>query len=289
MLISAFCKKKYLPEFALAAIGAAALAVILYVAPDALAAVQPKRSCSGKTFDHARWADTRARAIRQLGIEAVPLILREVPKEAPFHFETVCALSRLGPGAIPALIEALDDANIEVQLVALRALASFSFETDSRSAELVEALSHLLTHPSNDVRYGVILLLGRIQCDRSLAVPGLINALSDPGTDPEEDPVYVRQGAAYLLGKIGPHGAAAVPALREAINDPTSGIQQEAAIALWRITHDSTLVLSHLSRMLGGTNVVLRHQAIAALGRIRRDSGYHSSDDELGGKALEPN
>jgi hypothetical protein len=62
-----------------------------------------------------------------------------------------------------------------------------------------------------------------------------------------------------------------VPALGEALLDPKSGIQQEAAVALWRISRDTNVVLPKLTLMITNSSVRVQRQAIAALARIERE------------------
>jgi HEAT repeat protein len=230
-----------------------------------------RRGCSPAELA-ARAEQTRA-LIARSGVEAVPAVLQGVPEEAPFHFETVLALSQLGVPAVPHLAAAVETSEPPIQVVALRALTCLAPRLGAVQAQqLVPTLVRSLQDGSEEVRFATILLLGRINACREAAVPALIAALAEePSLDAEDDPVYLRQGAAYVLGKIGPAAKPAVPDLTRLLADRGSGVRQEAAIALWRITGDTNAVLPYVRRMFEEADPLSREQASILMHRITRD------------------
>lgn len=210
-------------------------------------------------------------AVRDLGVQAVPVILRGIPEEGSFHFESVSALSQLGGKAIPDLLAGLDDTNPGVRLVALRALAGLRSELPTHAQTVLPALIKRLDDPDLEVRFADILLLGRLNIDRSSAVPALTAALTAQNGEADEDPIYIRQAAAYVLGKIGPAAQSALPELSRVLSDPSLLVQQEAAVAIWRITRETNGVMQQLSGLLRQSDPCSRREAVVAMARIQRD------------------
>jgi hypothetical protein len=62
-----------------------------------------------------------------------------------------------------------------------------------------------------------------------------------------------------------------VPDLTRLLADRGSGVRQEAAIALWRITGDTNQVLPYVRRMLEDADPLAREQASILMHRITRD------------------
>ncbi len=215
---------------------------------------------TGNNFAH--------RAIEEMGPRAIPVIFGRVPTEGPFHFDTVLALSQLGPAAVPGLVEGFRHPQAEVRLVAIRALACLAPRLGSQAGMILPKLVRLLRDPNEEVRFGTVLLLGRIPSGKQEAVPGLISLLQESEVSLDDSPAYIRQGAAYLLGKIGPAAEAAVPELERLLQDPQPSAQQEAAIALWRITGKTNTLVPQLTRLMQANDRIVREQAATALARI---------------------
>ncbi|MHC4251099.1 MAG: HEAT repeat domain-containing protein, partial [Planctomycetota bacterium] len=117
------------------------------------------------------------------------------------------SLRRLGPAAnaaVPALIEALEDRDLNVRYPTSRPSVRTSESTAAAGA------------------------LGRIGPDARDAVPALAQALKD--TD-----IFLRANAAEALGKIGPAAREAVPALVAASKDTIPYVRGKAEAALKQI------------------------------------------------------
>ena len=112
-------------------------------------------------------------------------------------------------GAVPVLVEALDDEDSSVRKDAAIALGQIG----PASKGAVPVLIGTLKDDDADVREAAVYTLGRIGPAAKEAVPALIETLKD------ED-IYVRLYTAGALGQIGHAAKDAVPALREALKDP---------------------------------------------------------------------
>jgi len=83
------------------------------------------------------------------------------------------ALGRIGPPAIPQLIELLKSPDPEVRLIAAQVLARMG----SDAKEAVPPLIPLLNDPDERIRKAAARTLGRIGPDAAAAVPELMQAL----------------------------------------------------------------------------------------------------------------
>ena len=83
------------------------------------------------------------------------------------------ALGRIGPPAIPQLVESLRSSDPEARLIAAQVLARMG----SDAKEAVPDLVRLLDDPDERIRKAATRALGRIGPDAAAAVPGLIETL----------------------------------------------------------------------------------------------------------------
>jgi HEAT repeat protein len=151
------------------------------------------------------------------------------------------ALTRLGDGAIPALLDLIHDSDRGVGRAAAWALAQMKDRRDMRrlirAAEWTtpyleapddlasyQALMHGLVIGSPASRVAAAVALGRLGDRR--AVPELIETLNGSGTLP-------RLACIHALGRIG--DAEAVPHLEDALHDPDPLVRDFAAAALEEI------------------------------------------------------
>jgi HEAT repeat protein len=135
------------------------------------------------------------------------------------------ALSRLGPGAVPAvpaLIQALKDTDDHVRECAAQALG----HVGPAAHQAIPALGQATNEVGTDVPVYAAQALGEIGAKE--AVPALIAALR------HENP-QVRVLAAQSLGEIGPEARDAVPALVFALGDGEAEVKAYAAQSLRRI------------------------------------------------------
>ena len=129
--------------------------------------------------------------------------------------------------AVPALIKALDENKDEnFRIITIAVLG----DIDAEAAPAVPVLNGLLKDKKENIRIVVVYALEQIGKD---AVPSLIIALKDTNND-------VRAGAAYALGKIGADAISAVPALITARKDRGSNdrVRADVGLALREIRED---------------------------------------------------
>jgi hypothetical protein len=130
-------------------------------------------------------------------------------------------LGEIGPGAIgavPALVQALEDEYSSVGRAAAAALGQMG-------AGAVPALTHALGDEDDSVRAHAAWALAAMGPEAADAVPALMRALED-----EASPV--RTQAAFALKAVGGEAGDAIPALVEALEDEDAGVRLAAASAL---------------------------------------------------------
>jgi HEAT repeat protein len=132
------------------------------------------------------------------------------------------ALWRLGPAAVPLLLEAVADSGRRVGAQA----ALFRF--DPEMTEVAPYLVPALDNSNYEIRRQAAMSLTRLDSPTPEAVPALIRMLAEPELD-------FRFMASRMLGKLGPAAKAAVPALRRAEKDPSDVVGNAAREALVKI------------------------------------------------------
>lgn len=149
--------------------------------------------------------------------------------------------------------------------------ASALSEIEVGSDEVVEALLDGLKDRSEKVRRRSAAALGKIPEEAEPTVPRLVELLKLEGDDHQDDDV--KWEVAETLGRIGGAAKAAVPALRGALKNEDVGVQRNAAMALWRITGNTTdtvPVLTEMLRKKGPNSEWIVFGAAKRLGRMGR-------------------
>lgn len=165
---------------------------------------------------------------------------------------------------VPALIEALDDANAAVRLAAVNSLGTLG---DPRA---IAALGKVLEEDSDTrVRRAAADALGEIDDPR--AVPHLLDALKT------EKVADVREKIVQSLAQIG--DASAVPGIAAAANDASAATRRAVAEALGELETQSAVPT--LVGMARDQDVDVRHAVAEALGRLESAAGL----DALAGLA----
>jgi HEAT repeat protein len=122
---------------------------------------------------------------------------------------TARQLEELGPkavGAVPVLIEALDDRDGLVCVLARETLISVG-------PEVIPSLSKVAKDKRPKIRAAVARIFGYFPGQAQVVVPLLVEGLKDEN-------VLVRRDAAWALGYIGPPAKDGAPALASALKDP---------------------------------------------------------------------
>jgi HEAT repeat protein len=142
----------------------------------------------------------------------------------PAELYSMHALSAVGAPAIPALLEALADAQWSVRAAAADILGNIGPSAQTAVPTLIGGLDD----ENVWVRRNATEALGNMEHAAETAVSALSEALSDPDE-------RVRRNAAVSLAKIGPAANSAVPALAKRFNDEGRYVRYYAAVALRRI------------------------------------------------------
>ncbi|KQX69696.1 HEAT repeat domain-containing protein [Angustibacter sp. Root456] len=160
-----------------------------------------------------------ARALGEIGDPAsAPALLSAVSGTHTVPMRIVArSLARLGPGAAPALVEAMTSAQAPARAVAAEILGLGGAVT------AVGVLSsHALRDPDDDVRIRCARALGRIGVPSALSV---LRRCVEP-----EEPAALRAVAARAVGDVG--GPEAVRVLRPLVADAEHRVASNAARAL---------------------------------------------------------
>jgi hypothetical protein len=170
--------------------------------------------------------DPKVRAMAEDGLvqeagRSLPLLKRLLDNE-DLQLRTLEIIRRIGPPAIPLLVDLLRDERVSIRRSAAEAFIDLAPDTES----IQPALRRALVDEDSDVAGDAARALGALGEKASPSVRALVEALS------HEEP-HVRIFAAGALGSIGPKAQAAREALRAAADDPA--LRGEAEWALKRI------------------------------------------------------
>jgi HEAT repeat protein len=172
------------------------------------------------------------------------------------------AWRRLGPVAVPLLIEDLRSDRVAVRRRATRVLSLLGANANGAVPALLQALKD----GDEGVRRGADVALGKIGLDNKTAIPDLVAALRD------KDP-FVRTRAAVLLGKVGPAAKSALPTLIGTLKDPIDLVRVEAVQALGRIDVEAHFAIRPLTEAARDKSYSVRQAASALLRRVQTDPG----------------
>jgi outer membrane protein assembly factor BamB/HEAT repeat protein len=202
--------------------------------------------------------------IRRIGPPAIPLLLELLRhKDVSFRRFAADAFIDLTPDTVliqPALRRALRDEDAMVAADAARALGALSKRASPSVGALVKALSHEEPH----VRIYAAEALANIGPSATAATKDLVRALSDPVPG-------VRWAAGEALSSIGPAAHSAVPQLIEALKDKFLYVRICAAGALGSIGPKAQAAREALRE--AAKDPVLRYEVEWALNRIAGESG----------------
>jgi len=201
--------------------------------------------------------------IRRIGPPAIPLLLELLRhKDVSFRRFAADAFIDLTPDTVsiqPALRRALRDEDSMVAADAARALGALSKRASPSVGALVAALSHEEPH----VRIYAAEALANIGPNASAATKDLVRALRDPVPG-------VRWAAGEALSSIGPAAHSAVPQLIEALKDKFLYVRICAAGALGSIGPRAQAAREALRE--AAKDPVLRYEVEWALHRIAGES-----------------
>jgi hypothetical protein len=216
-----------------------------------------------------------AAAIRAIGSNAVPFLLKWMPRPEMLHQEKESgvpgwddlefawwALGSDGRSAIPVLARIINHPRTSRD--------DYSVWTESAKAISYlgsDAIVPMLTAATNmHGRHELWELLHNFEnlgTNGAPAVPALLHWAGDPDN-------FVRDGVVSALGGIGKRPDLALPAIENALEHDLDGmVRRDAASALGSFANDSDEVLPELTKMLKDPNWEAREGALTGLGKIR--------------------
>jgi outer membrane protein assembly factor BamB len=207
--------------------------------------------------------DAKVRAIAEAALvqragRSLPLLRQFLNRRnEDLHLETFQIIQRIGPPAIPLLVELLRHKRTSFRLSALNELIDLAPDTESIQLALRRALR------DNDpmVAGDAARALGSLGPRASPSIRALVKTLS------HENP-YVRIYAAEALASIGPKASAATNDVARALGDPIPGVRWAAAEALAGIGPGAQSAVPQLIEALKDEFLYVRICAAGALGSI---------------------
>ena len=215
-------------------------------------------------------------ALVQAAGRSLPLLRRFLNRRnEDLHLETFKIIQRIGPPAIPLLVEMLRDERTSLRQSALNELIDLAPDTEG----IQPALRRALRDEDSMVAGDAARALGALRQRASPSVRALVKTLS------HEDP-YVRIYAAEALASIGPKASAATKALAKALGDPIPGVRWAAGEALAGIGPAAQSAVPQLIEALKDEFLYVRICAAGALGSI--GSKAQTTRDALSASANDP-
>lgn len=173
------------------------------------------------------------------------------------HEETFEIIRRIGPPAIPLLLDLLRHREVTFRRFAADAFIDLTPDTVS----IQPALRRALRDRDSMVAADAARALGALHHRASPSVPALVKALS------HEEP-HVRIYTAEALASIGPKAVAATRDLARALGDPIPGVRWAAGEALGSIGPAAHSAVPQLIEALNDEFLYVRICAVGALGSM---------------------
>ena len=201
---------------------------------------------------------TAEAALVKVGQGSFPLLRRFLgPEHEDLHVVTFHIIQRIGPPAIPLLVDLLRHEWVSIRRGAISELIDLVPHIET----IQPALRRALRDEDATVAGDAARALGALGKRASLSVGALVNTLS------HEDP-YVRVYAAEALASIGPSAASATNVLAGALGDPIPGVRWAACEALASIGPAAQSAVPQLIEALEDEFLYVRIFAAGALGSI---------------------
>jgi outer membrane protein assembly factor BamB/HEAT repeat protein len=201
---------------------------------------------------------TAEAALVQVGRGSFPLLRRFLgPEHEDLHVVTFHIIQRIGPPAIPLLVDLLRHEWVSIRRGAISELIDLAPHTET----IQPALRRALRDEDLMVAGDAARALGALGTRASPSVGALVTTLS------HEDP-YVRVYAAEALASIGPSAVSATNALAAALGDPIPGVRWAACEALASIGPAAQSAVPQLIEALEDEFLYVRIFAAGALGSI---------------------
>ncbi|WP_169314905.1 HEAT repeat domain-containing protein [Rubinisphaera brasiliensis] len=200
--------------------------------------------------------EMRAAVVHGLGLlgdrRAILPLVALAAEDPQFNIRATDALVRIGPAAIPFLIEIAEENDPSSTLIAIQALGRL------KDLRALEVLANKSAHSMATIRSHAIEAIG--QLGESKGVRYLVKGLSDEN-------IGVRIQSAIALKKMGDKRAA--DALVQALNDPDQDVLEHVIAALGACGDKA--VVPHIIPLLDSSNNEICIAAAEALGRLGDD------------------
>jgi len=197
-------------------------------------------------------------ALVQMAPRSLPLLRRFLnSRNENLHRETFEIIRRIGPPAMPLLVDLLGHQRVSFRRSAVDALIDLAPDTE----RIQPALRRTLRDKDARVAGDAARALGALGKRASPSVDALVKTLS------LENP-YVRIYAAEALASIGPKASAATRELARAVSDPIPGVRWAACEALASIGPAAQSAVPQLIKALKDEFLYVRICAAGALGSI---------------------
>jgi HEAT repeat protein len=146
--------------------------------------------------------------------------------------EILDKLRALGKEAVPALVQALSDSDVQMrrnsELVMIHLAGPYEKKPRVDITEALPALIKATQDSDTDVRAWAAHAIAEIGPDAKAAIPALIKLLQGKDEGP-------RNTSCLALGAIGPAAKDALPNLKAALDDPSKDVRQFARAAIMQI------------------------------------------------------
>jgi HEAT repeat protein/outer membrane protein assembly factor BamB len=210
------------------------------------------------TSNDAKVRTSAETALVKRGRRSLPLLRQFLTSDnQDLHQQTFEIIRRIGPPAIPLLVELLRHKQVSFREFAADALIDLPPDTKS----IQPALRRALRDEDSMVAADAARALGALGRRASPSVRALVKALS------HEEP-HVRIYAAEALASIGPGAGAATQDLARALQDPIPGVRWAAGEALAGIGPAAQSAVPQLIEALNDQFLYVRICAATALGSI---------------------
>src|SRR5678815_2379918 len=197
-------------------------------------------------------------ALVQRAGRSLPLLRRFINRgDQGLQWEAFEIIRRIGPPAIPLLVELLRHRQVEIRRLTADALIDLAPDT----VWIQPSLRRSLRDEDSMVVADSARALGALRSRASPSVNALVRALS------HEEP-HVRIYAAEALASIGPPASVATKDLARALRDPIPGVRWSAGEALGSIGPAAQSAVPQLIEALKDKFLYVRICAAGALGNI---------------------
>jgi len=242
---------------------------------------------SGPTFGYPREHYAAGAAIREIGTNAIPHLLRTIYSQdgklkstcaALWRKQTVVkwpielaedqraralpALKELGPLAVWAWVEILTNrlSNFEVQSYAAQSL----LELGKDATPVAPALMMLENHTNFAI--GLWMRQTVQKCD----LDGVLTSLHNLRYSPDAN---TRAAGAWSLGYVAKHPDMSLPALTRALKDPSRQVRESAVAAIGKFGTNAISLTNFIAGAMNDPELKVRSAATNALEQLSRELG----------------